>query len=124
MPYEVLYYSTPIWNRVACPHVTRLLPYQHVAGYRNKGHRCGCRSRLQLNPSLTSARLDWIEDSILERSRRLREAKDVYASSKRTNGRITLSWLISHVRKLLVASQSWFVVSIVGELIPASSGAN
>jgi hypothetical protein len=53
----------------------------------------------------------------LERSRRLREAKDVYASRQRTNGRITLSWLISHVLKLLVASQSWFVVSIVGEWI-------
>lgn len=53
----------------------------------------------------------------MERSRRLREAKDVYASRQRTNGRITLSWLISHVRKLLVASQSWFVVSIVGEWI-------
>ena len=56
----------------------------------------------------------------MERSRRLREAKDVYASRQRTNGRITLSWLISHVRKLLVASQSWFVVSIVGEQIPRS----
>lgn len=54
----------------------------------------------------------------MERSRRLREAKDVYSSRQRTNGRITLSWLISHVRKLLVASQSWFVVSIVGEWVP------
>lgn len=60
---------------------------------------------------------DWIEDSILERSRRLREAKNMYASSARTNDRYTLSWLVSHVRKLLVASQSWFVVSIVGEPI-------
>ncbi|KAF8499678.1 voltage-gated chloride channel [Russula emetica] len=58
--------------------------------------------------------IDWIEDSILERSRRLREAKDVYPSSANANGRITLSWLISQVRKLLTASQSWFVVSIVG----------
>ncbi|KAH9978994.1 voltage-gated chloride channel [Lactifluus volemus] len=58
--------------------------------------------------------LDWIEDSILERSRRLREAKDVYASSRTSNGQITLSWLISQIRKLVVASQSWFVVSIVG----------
>jgi hypothetical protein len=34
--------------------------------------------------------------------------------------------LISQVRKLLTASQSWFVVSIVGELISLhrSSGAN
>jgi hypothetical protein len=58
---------------------------------------------------------DWIEDSILERSRRLREAKKMYASSARTNDRYTLSWLVSHVRELLVSSQSWFVVSIVGE---------
>ena len=57
---------------------------------------------------------DWIEDSILERSRRLREARDVYASSRTSNGRITLRRLLSQVRKVLVASQSWFVVSIVG----------
>jgi len=41
----------------------------------------------------------------------------MYASSARTNDRYTLSWLVSHVRKLLVASQSWFVVTIVGEPI-------
>ncbi|KAH9058793.1 voltage-gated chloride channel [Lactarius vividus] len=58
--------------------------------------------------------IDWIEDSILERSRRLREARDVYASSRTANGRITLQWLISQVRQVVVASQSWFVVSIVG----------
>ena len=71
-------------------------------------------------------RLDWIDDSILERSRRLREAKDVYASSASANGHITLPWLISQVRKLLTTSQSWFVVSIVGELISLrrSSGVN
>jgi len=65
-------------------------------------------------PDTETRTIDWIEDSILERSRRLREARDVRASSRTTNGRATLSWLISHVRKLLVASQSWFVVSIVG----------
>ncbi|KAI9507496.1 voltage-gated chloride channel [Russula earlei] len=58
--------------------------------------------------------IDWIEDSILERSRRLREAQDMHASSGSTTDQSTLSWLVSHVRKLLVASQSWFVVSIVG----------
>jgi hypothetical protein len=57
---------------------------------------------------------DWIEDSILERRRRLREARDVYASSRTSSGRITLRRLISQVRKVVVASQSWFVVSIVG----------
>ncbi|KAI0302674.1 voltage-gated chloride channel [Russula brevipes] len=65
-------------------------------------------------PDTETRTIDWIEDSILERSRRLREARDVRASSRTTNGQATLSWLISHVRKLLVASQSWFVVSIVG----------
>ncbi|KAH9083912.1 voltage-gated chloride channel [Lactarius deliciosus] len=54
--------------------------------------------------------IDWIEDSILERSRRLREARDVYASSRTANGRITLQWLISQVRQVVVASQSWFVM--------------
>jgi hypothetical protein len=51
----------------------------------------------------------------LERSRRLREAKDMHASSASTGGRFTVSWFKFHVRELLVASQSWFVVSIVGE---------
>ena len=41
----------------------------------------------------------------------------MYSSSTSANGRITLPWLISQVRKLLTASQSWFVVTIVGELI-------
>lgn len=127
MPYEILYYSTPIWNRVDCPHVTRAPPiHQHVAGKRNKAHRCGGLGHLQPNPLLTPALLDWIEDSILERNRRLREAEDVYASNTSANGRITLSWLITHARKLLAASQTWFVVTIVGELISRhrSSGAN
>lgn len=65
--------------------------------------------------NFTCPSLDWIEDSILERSRRLREAKNAYTSSRTANGHIALSWLISQIRKLVVASQSWFVVSIVGE---------
>ena len=61
---------------------------------------------------------DWIEDSILERSRRLREARDVYASSRTPN---TLWRLISQVRKVVVASQSWLVVSIVGRFLSFSA---
>ncbi|KAI0268814.1 voltage-gated chloride channel [Gloeopeniophorella convolvens] len=58
--------------------------------------------------------IDWIEDSIIERNRRLREARDVYAARRGPNGKITFPWLISQMRKVVVASQSWFVVSLVG----------
>lgn len=84
-----------------------------------KHHRYCYLGILHPSPPLTRASLDWIEDSILERNRRLREAKVLYASRSRTNDRLTFSWFISHIRKLLVASQSWFVVSIVGESLCA-----
>ncbi|KAF8268629.1 voltage-gated chloride channel [Lactarius quietus] len=38
-----------------------------------------------MSPDTDTETIDWIEDSILERSRRLREAKDVYASSRTSN---------------------------------------
>ncbi|KAA1471841.1 voltage-gated chloride channel [Dentipellis sp. KUC8613] len=61
--------------------------------------------------------IDWIEDSIIERNRRLRTAKDVYASHRGPNGEITLRWLWSQIRRLFEAGQTWLVVSIVGACI-------
>lgn len=59
-------------------------------------------------------RLDWIQDSILERNRRLKDAKELSDLRRGPKDRITLSWLRGHARKAISASQSWFVVSLVG----------
>ena len=65
--------------------------------------------------------IDWIQDSILERNRRIRHANKVYAVSHRgPHGEITLRWLWSQFRKVVDAGQTWFVVSLVGEPIQVS----
>ena len=62
--------------------------------------------------------IDWIQDSILERNRRIRHANEVYASSHRgPHGEITRQWLRAQLRKAVDAGQTWFVVSLVGEHI-------
>ncbi|EIM81266.1 voltage-gated chloride channel [Stereum hirsutum FP-91666 SS1] len=58
--------------------------------------------------------IDWIEDSIIERNKRLRTSKHVYASSRGPNGEITLHWLWSKARKVMDACQTWVIVSLVG----------
>ncbi|XP_006460707.1 hypothetical protein AGABI2DRAFT_185057 [Agaricus bisporus var. bisporus H97] len=61
--------------------------------------------------------IDWIQDSILERNRRLKPAKgtSIIWRILQSNGR--LSWLSGHVRKGISLGQSWFVVSLVGVCI-------
>lgn len=59
--------------------------------------------------------IDWIQDSILERNRRIRHANSVYASSRGPSGEINLPWLWAQFRKVVEAGQTWFVVSLVGE---------
>ncbi|TFK66499.1 hypothetical protein BDN72DRAFT_145044 [Pluteus cervinus] len=61
--------------------------------------------------------IDWIEDSILERSRRLHNARTVYASHRGPRGEVTIPWLWAQFRKIMDAGQSWFVVSLVGVCI-------
>ena len=65
--------------------------------------------------SLRILRVDWIEDSILERKRRLRTSRAVESSHRGPNGEITLSWLWAQLLKAIVASQTWLVVSLAGE---------
>ncbi|KAI0047947.1 voltage-gated chloride channel [Auriscalpium vulgare] len=60
--------------------------------------------------------IDWIEDSIIERNRRLRLAKDAYAQ-RGPNGEITFHWLRSTFRRAINAGQTWLVVSLVGAAI-------
>ncbi|KAJ7045994.1 Cl-channel protein [Mycena alexandri] len=61
--------------------------------------------------------IDWIQDSILERNRRIRDARTLYASHRGPHGEVTVSWLWTHFRKALDAGQTWFVVSLVGVCI-------
>ncbi|PAV18791.1 voltage-gated chloride channel [Pyrrhoderma noxium] len=61
--------------------------------------------------------IDWIEDSILERKRRLRTSRAVELSHRGPNGEITLSWLWAQFTKAIVASQTWLVVSLAGVCI-------
>ncbi|TFK44275.1 Cl-channel protein [Crucibulum laeve] len=63
------------------------------------------------------ATIDWIQDSILERNRRIRATKDSYAPRRGPRGEVTLDWLWSHVKKAADTGQNWFVVSLVGVCI-------
>ncbi|KAK7040079.1 glycerol ethanol, ferric requiring protein [Paramarasmius palmivorus] len=60
--------------------------------------------------------IDWIEDSILERNRRIRNAKGVNETFIQRGSPIqrVLSWLRTLLRRAVDAGQSWFVVSLVG----------
>ncbi|KAF7315867.1 Chloride channel protein [Mycena indigotica] len=61
--------------------------------------------------------IDWIQDSRLERNRRIRETRNLYAPRRGPRGEVTVSWLWTQTRRLLNAGQSWFVVSLVGVCI-------
>ncbi|KAF7985088.1 hypothetical protein HWV62_8969 [Athelia sp. TMB] len=66
--------------------------------------------------------IDWIQDSILERNRRIRRADTVHASRRRPGGKITLPWLWTQICKVADAVQTWFVVTLVGILIGINAG--
>ncbi|KAL5631205.1 hypothetical protein ACGC1H_006896 [Rhizoctonia solani] len=61
--------------------------------------------------------IDWIQDSILERNRRLRTSRDIQTSLRDSQGRINPPWVKAQVQKLIASGQSWFVVSLVGMCI-------
>ncbi|KAB5588747.1 Chloride channel protein [Ceratobasidium theobromae] len=58
--------------------------------------------------------IDWIQDSILERNRRLRTSRNIQSSLRDSQGRINPPWVKAQVQKLIAAGQSWFVVSLAG----------
>ena len=62
--------------------------------------------------------IDWIQDSILERNRRINKAQTVYNEERGPHGEVTIPWLWAQLRKIADASQTWFVVSLVGESQP------
>jgi hypothetical protein len=63
-----------------------------------------------------NSQLDWIQDSILERNRRLRSERNISSVMRGPGGAVTLPWLWAQIRKIASAGQSWFVVSLVGKL--------
>ena len=60
-------------------------------------------------------RIDWIEDSVLERNRRLRAAQQMDSTHRGPNGDITVYWIIAQIYRMFYAAQSWLVVSLAGK---------
>lgn len=59
---------------------------------------------------------DWIQDSILERKRRLRNARKTHILRSVHRGSNPMSRrLWAKVKDAMNAGQTWFVISIVGE---------
>ncbi|KAF8972994.1 voltage-gated chloride channel [Flammula alnicola] len=61
--------------------------------------------------------IDWIQDSVLERKRRLRHARTSYIPRRSPRGLGTVSRLWAQVKKAMDAGQTWFVLSIIGVCI-------
>ncbi|KAI5120350.1 hypothetical protein M0805_009425 [Coniferiporia weirii] len=62
--------------------------------------------------------IDWIEDSILERNRRLQTASRAKSRHRGPNGEISaFAWIWTQVLKAISASQTWLIVSLAGVCI-------
>ncbi|KAI0688187.1 Cl-channel protein [Cytidiella melzeri] len=61
--------------------------------------------------------IDWIQDSVIERNRRIRKSRQLHTTHRGGRGALTFWWLWSKVKNLLDAGQSWFVVTLVGLVI-------
>ena len=62
--------------------------------------------------------IDWIQDAILERNRRINKAQTLYNEERGPHGEVTIPWLWAQLRKIADAGQTWFVVSLVGRSQP------
>ena len=58
--------------------------------------------------------LDWIQDSIIERNRRIRDVDKSRTAYRGPNGEITPAWVWAQCWKLVTAGESWFVITLVG----------
>ena len=58
--------------------------------------------------------LDWIQDSIIERNRRIRDADKSRTAYRGPNGEITPAWVWTQCWKLGTAAESWFMITLVG----------
>ncbi|KAF8554241.1 hypothetical protein OG21DRAFT_1462931 [Imleria badia] len=61
--------------------------------------------------------IDWIQDSIIERNRRIRDTDKSRTAYRGPNGEITPAWVWAQCWKLVIAGESWFVITLVGILI-------
>ncbi|KAG1861551.1 chloride channel [Suillus subalutaceus] len=61
--------------------------------------------------------IDWIQDSIVERNRRIRNAKATKAAYRGPRGEITPTWVWAQLWRFLRAGEPWLVISLVGILI-------
>ncbi|CAL1706212.1 unnamed protein product [Somion occarium] len=59
----------------------------------------------------------WVQDSIIERNRRIRKSRTRYHTHRGHDGRGMLIWIWAQFKKLADAGQSWFIVSLVGACI-------
>ncbi|KAI0081975.1 Cl-channel protein [Panus rudis PR-1116 ss-1] len=65
--------------------------------------------------------VDWIQDSISERNRRILKSRSLYSPSRGHGIQSTLVWLWTQLKKVADAGQTWFVVSLVGVCIGANA---
>ncbi|KAG2747073.1 hypothetical protein P692DRAFT_20780971 [Suillus brevipes Sb2] len=61
--------------------------------------------------------IDWIQDSIVERSRRIRNARAARAAYRGPRGEITPAWVWAQFWRFLRAGEPWLVISLVGIFI-------
>ncbi|KAG2355500.1 chloride channel [Suillus spraguei] len=61
--------------------------------------------------------IDWIQDSIVERNRRIRNAKAAKAAFRGPRGEITPAWVWAQFWRFLRAGEPWLVISLVGIFI-------
>ncbi|KAG1767420.1 chloride channel [Suillus occidentalis] len=61
--------------------------------------------------------IDWIQDSIVERNRRVRNARAARAAYRGPRGEITPAWVWAQFWRFLRAGEPWLVISLVGIFI-------
>ncbi|EKM54714.1 uncharacterized protein PHACADRAFT_197144 [Phanerochaete carnosa HHB-10118-sp] len=63
--------------------------------------------------------IDWIQDSIIERNRRIRKARELHTVRRGPRSKVSLQWAWVQLKRIWDAGQSWLVVSLVGACIGA-----
>lgn len=76
-------------------------------------HTFGADRICQLTTRVTPP--DWIQDSIVERNRRIRNAKAAKVAYRGPSGEITPTWVWAQLWRFLRAGEPWLVISLVGK---------
>ncbi|THH31347.1 hypothetical protein EUX98_g2859 [Antrodiella citrinella] len=61
--------------------------------------------------------IDWIQDSIIERNRRIRKARQLQSRHHGYQTKLSLSWWWLQIQRIGSAGQGWFVISLIGMCI-------